>query len=69
VAQVEIDLMALEITNLRVLSAEASQRAPGPEGIDTENQRHGNSASHQRIIDAGTGTGCSIPAGNCDVRL
>lgn len=31
VAQVEIDLMALEITNLRVLSAEASQRAPGPE--------------------------------------
>ena len=31
VAQVEIDLMALEITNLRVLSAEAEQRAPGPE--------------------------------------
>jgi len=30
-AQVEIDLMALEITNLRVLSAEAEQRAPGPE--------------------------------------
>jgi alkylation response protein AidB-like acyl-CoA dehydrogenase len=31
VAQVEIDLTALEITNLRVLSAEAEQRAPGPE--------------------------------------
>ena len=31
VAQVEIDLMALEITNLRVLSAEARKRAPGPE--------------------------------------
>jgi len=31
VAQVEIDLMALEITNLRVLSAEARRRAPGPE--------------------------------------
>jgi alkylation response protein AidB-like acyl-CoA dehydrogenase len=31
VAQVEIDLMALEITNLRVLSAEAQKRAPGPE--------------------------------------
>ena len=31
VAQVEIDLMALEITNLRVLSAEAERRAPGPE--------------------------------------
>ena len=31
IAQVEIDLMALEITNLRVLSAEAEQRAPGPE--------------------------------------
>ncbi len=31
VAQVEIDLMALEITNLRVISAEAERRAPGPE--------------------------------------
>ncbi len=31
VAQVEIDLMALEITNLRVLSAEREKRAPGPE--------------------------------------
>jgi len=31
VAQVEADLTALEITNLRVLSAEAEQRAPGPE--------------------------------------
>jgi alkylation response protein AidB-like acyl-CoA dehydrogenase len=31
VAQVEIDLWALEITNLRVLSAERSAKAPGPE--------------------------------------
>jgi alkylation response protein AidB-like acyl-CoA dehydrogenase len=31
VAQVEIELMALEITNMRVLAAEADQRAPGPE--------------------------------------
>ncbi len=31
VAQIEIELMALEITNLRVLSAEAERRAPGPE--------------------------------------
>ena len=31
VAQVEIDLMALEITNLRVLSAEREHKAPGPE--------------------------------------
>ena len=31
VAQVEIDLMALEITNLRVLSAEQENKAPGPE--------------------------------------
>lgn len=31
IAQVEIDLMALEITNLRVLSAESEKRAPGPE--------------------------------------
>ena len=30
-AQVEIDLMALEITNLRVLSSEKEQRGPGPE--------------------------------------
>ena len=31
IAQIEIDLTALEITNLRVLSAEQQQRAPGPE--------------------------------------
>jgi alkylation response protein AidB-like acyl-CoA dehydrogenase len=31
VAQVEIDLMALEMTSLRVLSAEAQKRTPGPE--------------------------------------
>jgi alkylation response protein AidB-like acyl-CoA dehydrogenase len=31
IAQVEIDLTALEITNLRVLSAEAERRTPGPE--------------------------------------
>jgi alkylation response protein AidB-like acyl-CoA dehydrogenase len=32
IARVELELMALEITNLRVLSAEASEsRAPGPE--------------------------------------
>ena len=31
IAQIEIDLMALEITNLRVLSAEKEGRAPGPE--------------------------------------
>jgi alkylation response protein AidB-like acyl-CoA dehydrogenase len=30
-AEIEIDLMALEITNLRVLSAEAEDKAPGPE--------------------------------------
>jgi len=30
-AQVEIELMALEVTNLRVISAEAERRAPGPE--------------------------------------
>ncbi|HYX91890.1 MAG TPA: acyl-CoA dehydrogenase family protein [Myxococcaceae bacterium] len=31
IARVEIELMALEITNLRVLSAERARRAPGPE--------------------------------------
>jgi alkylation response protein AidB-like acyl-CoA dehydrogenase len=30
-AEIEIELMALEITNLRVLSAEAENKAPGPE--------------------------------------
>jgi alkylation response protein AidB-like acyl-CoA dehydrogenase len=30
-AEVEIELMALELTNLRVVSAEAERRAPGPE--------------------------------------
>jgi alkylation response protein AidB-like acyl-CoA dehydrogenase len=30
-AEVEIELMALELTNLRVISAEAERRAPGPE--------------------------------------
>jgi len=31
IAQVEIELMALEFTNLRVLSVEGEKRAPGPE--------------------------------------
>jgi alkylation response protein AidB-like acyl-CoA dehydrogenase len=31
IAQVEMELQALEITNLRVISAEQQQRAPGPE--------------------------------------
>jgi alkylation response protein AidB-like acyl-CoA dehydrogenase len=31
IAQVEIDLLALEITNLRVLESELQRRAPGPE--------------------------------------
>ncbi len=31
IAQIEIDLMALEITELRALAAESEQRAPGPE--------------------------------------
>ena len=31
IAQVEIDLMALEITNMRVIFADAEKRAPGPE--------------------------------------
>jgi alkylation response protein AidB-like acyl-CoA dehydrogenase len=31
IAQVEIDLMALEITNLRVIAADAEKKGPGPE--------------------------------------
>src|SRR3954470_8039003 len=31
IAQIEIELLALEVTNLRVLSEEGKQRAPGPE--------------------------------------
>ena len=40
VAQVEIDLMALEITNLRVLSAEAEHRGAGAGSVDPEDQGH-----------------------------
>jgi alkylation response protein AidB-like acyl-CoA dehydrogenase len=53
VAQVEIDLMALEITNLRVLSAEREHKAPGPESLDPQDQGHGNPAGHSRTDDAG----------------
>ena len=31
IAQVEIDLMALELTNLRVIAADAEKKGPGPE--------------------------------------
>ena len=40
IAQVEIELMALEITNLRALSAEAEKRAPGPGSFHPQDQRH-----------------------------
>ena len=38
IAQVEIDLMALEVTNLRVLSAERSRRDPGAHVVDPQDQ-------------------------------
>ena len=52
IAQVEIDLWALEITNLRVLSAERGARRAGARGLDSENPRHGNRAANLRTLDA-----------------
>ena len=44
IAQVEIDLMALEITNLRALSAEAGKARAGPGGLGAQDQGHGDPA-------------------------
>ena len=45
IAQIEIDLTALEITNLRVLSAEAREARAGAGSLDPEDQGHRNPAS------------------------
>jgi hypothetical protein len=58
IAQVELELMALEITNLRVLSATASEsRTLGPE-VSVQDQGLGNSAIARRAANASSGSRC-----------
>ena len=82
VAQVEIDLMALEITNLRVLSAEGAKKAPGPEASilkikGTEIQQDiselmmqavGAQALPFRQTDVGPDYAANLGAGYCNLR-
>jgi alkylation response protein AidB-like acyl-CoA dehydrogenase len=82
VAQVEIDLMALEITNLRVLSAEGAKKAPGPEASilkikGTEIQQDiaelmmqavGTQALPFRQTDVGPDYAANLAAGYCNLR-
>jgi len=63
IAQVEIDLMALEITNLRVVSAEKERRAPGPR-CRCSRSKDGDPAGHLRADDArGRDQRAAIPLG------
>ena len=82
VAQVEIDLMALEITNLRVLSAEGAKQAPGPEasilkikGTEIQQaiaelmmQAVGAQALPFRQTDVGPDYAANLGAGYCNLR-
>jgi alkylation response protein AidB-like acyl-CoA dehydrogenase len=82
VAQVEIDLMALEITNLRVLSAERAKKAPGPEasilkikGTEIQQaiaelmmQAVGAYALPFRQEDVGPDYAANLGAGYCNLR-
>jgi len=82
VAQVEIDLMALEITNLRVLSAEREKKAPGPEasilkikGTEIQQaiaelmmQAVGRYALPFRQSDIGPDYAANLGAGYCNLR-
>jgi alkylation response protein AidB-like acyl-CoA dehydrogenase len=82
VAQVEIDLMALEITNLRVLSAERAKQAPGPEasilkikGTEIQQaiaelmmQAVGAYALPFRQQDVGPAYAANLGAGYCNLR-
>ena len=82
VAQVEIDLMALEITNLRVLSAEDAKQAPGPEasilkikGSEIQQaiaelmmQAVGPYALPFRQADVGPDYAANLGAGYCNLR-
>ncbi len=82
VAQVEIDLMALEITNLRVLSAEREKKAPGPEasilkikGTEIQQaiaelmmQAVGRYALPFKQADVGPDYAANLGAGYCNLR-
>ena len=81
-AQVEIDLMALEITNLRALSAEREHKAPGPEAsilkikgseiqqaiADLMIQAVGAYALPFRQADVGPDYAANLGAGYCNLR-
>ena len=56
IAQVEIDLWALEITNLRMLSQERGAQGAGTAGLDSQDPRHRDRAAHLRTLDARSGT-------------
>ena len=57
-AQVEIDLMALEITNLRVLASRGREARAGSGGVDPQDQGHRDHAGDHRADDAGGGRVC-----------
>ncbi len=59
IAQVEIDLWALEITNFRVLSRRPEIALGRPRGVDTQNQGNRNTAEYFRTDDARRGTLCT----------
>ena len=77
IAQVEIELMALEITNLRVLSADAARKAPGPEASllkikGTEIQQALAELMMQALgpagVSFGDGSGGGLAATYCNLR-
>ena len=55
-AELEIDLTALEFTELRTLAGESSGKGPGPEVLDPEDQGHRDPAAAHR-----TGAGGGRP--------
>jgi alkylation response protein AidB-like acyl-CoA dehydrogenase len=74
IAQVEMDLMALEITNLRVLSAERARRDPGPQASilkikgseiqQTISELAMLAAGPKALVDTRAGQDSQLPAGS-----
>ena len=54
IAELEIDLSALEYTELRTLARESQGKGPGPGKLDPQDQGHRDPAAHHRA-DAGSG--------------
>ena len=53
IAALEVELMALEITNLRMIAGMRGGKGPGPESLDPQDQGHGDPAAHHRADDGG----------------